>query len=185
MKNVTFKDCWFKDADTPFSFKSIDNVTIDNLYLGGKLIEYDSQVDLTVADSVKNFTFLVNGENIKKNAAPVFENPDNEPFNVKAGETVSFQVNATDPEENNVTLSVVGALPKGASFDAETGAFTWETSDISIIKRNILRTNYHTSALMRAQFRIRFVPAVVISSRTSVSVRKMMYQKHFRQHWQK
>ena len=57
-KNVTFKDCWFKDADTPFSFKNIDNVTIDNLYLGGKLVEYDSQVDLTVADSVKNFTFL-------------------------------------------------------------------------------------------------------------------------------
>ena len=39
-------------------------------------------------------------------------------------------------------------------------------SDISIIKRNILRANYHTSALMRAQFRIRFVPAVVISSLT-------------------
>ena len=75
-KSVTFKDCWFKDADTPFSFKSIDNVTIDNLYLGGKLVEYDSQVDLTVADSVKNFTFLANGENIKKNAAPVFENLD-------------------------------------------------------------------------------------------------------------
>lgn len=128
-KNVTFKECWFKDADTPFSFKNIDNVTIDNLYLGGKLVEYDSQVDLTVADSVKNFTFLANGENIKKNAAPVFEDLDNEPFNVKAGETVSFQVKATDPEEHNVTLSVVSALPKGASFDAETGTFTWETSD--------------------------------------------------------
>ena len=86
---------------------------------------------------MKNFTFLVNGENIKKNAAPVFENPDNEPFNVKAGETVSFQVNATDPEENNVTLSVVGALPKGASFDAETGAFTRETSDSDSGKREI------------------------------------------------
>ena len=65
------------------------------------------------------------------------KNPDNEPFNVKAGETVSFQVNATDPEENNVTLSVVGALPKGASFDAETGAFTWETSDSDSGKREI------------------------------------------------
>ena len=128
-KNVTFKDCWFKDADTPFSFKSIDNVTIDNLYLGGKLIEYDSQVDLTVADSVKNFTFLANGENIKKNAAPVFENLEGEPFNLKAGETVAFQLKATDPEEQNVTLSVVSALPKGASFDAENGTFTWETSD--------------------------------------------------------
>ena len=128
-KNVTFKDCWFKDADTPFSFKNIDNVTIDNLYLGGKLVEYDSQVDLTVADSVKNFTFLANGENIKKNAAPVFENLEGEPFNLKAGETVAFQLKATDPEEQNVTLSVVSALPKGASFDAENGTFTWETSD--------------------------------------------------------
>ena len=128
-KSVTFKDCWFKDSDTPFSFKAIDNVTIDNLYLGGKLVEYDSQVDLTVADSVKNFTFLANGENIKKNAAPVFEDLEGDPFNIKAGETVSFQLKAADPEEQKVTLSVVSALPKGASFDAETGTFTWETSD--------------------------------------------------------
>ena len=136
-KNVTFKDCWFKDADTPFSFKNIDNVTIDNLYLGGKLVEYDSQVDLTVADSVKNFTFLANGENIKKNEAPVFENLDDEPFNVKAGETVSFRLKATDPENDKVTLSAVSALPKGASFDAETGTFTWETSDSDSGRREI------------------------------------------------
>ena len=136
-KNVTFKDCWFKDADTPFSFKNIDNVTIDNLYLGGKLVEYDSQVDLTVADSVKNFTFLANGENIKKNEAPVFENLDDEPFNVKAGEKVSFRLKATDPENDKVTLSAVSALPKGASFDAETGTFTWETSDSDSGRREI------------------------------------------------
>ena len=136
-KNVTFKDCWFKDADTPFSFKNIDNVTIDNLYLGGKLVEYDSQVDLTVADSVKNFTFLANGENIKKNEAPVFENLDDEPFNVKAGETVSFRLKATDPENHKVTLSAVSALPKGASFDTETGTFTWETSDSDSGRREI------------------------------------------------
>ena len=36
---------------------------------------------------------------------------------------------ATDPEEMDVTTSVVSALPKGASFDAETGTFTWNTSD--------------------------------------------------------
>lgn len=65
-KNVTFKDCWFKDADTPFSFKAIDNVTIENLYLGGKLVEYDSQIDLTVADSVKNLTLLANGNETQK-----------------------------------------------------------------------------------------------------------------------
>lgn len=81
------------------------------------------------ADSVKNFTFLANGENIKKNAAPVFEDLEGDPFNIKAGETVSFQLKAADPEEQKVTLSVVSALPKGASFDAETGTFTWETSD--------------------------------------------------------
>ena len=39
-------------------------------------------------------------------------------------------------------------------------------SDISIIECNILRTNYHTSTLMRAQFCTAFVPAVVISSLT-------------------
>ena len=128
-KNVTFKDCWFKDADTPFSFKAIDNVTIENLYLGGKLVEYDSQIDLTVADSVKNLTLLANGKELKKNEAPVFDAPAEDTFEVTAGDTVSFQVKATDPEEMDVTTSVVSALPKGASFDAETGTFTWNTSD--------------------------------------------------------
>ena len=136
-KDVTFKNCWFKDADTPFTFKGIDNVTIENLYLGGKLVEYDSQVDLTVADSVKNFTFLANGENIKKNTAPVFENLDGDPFYVKAGETVSFQLKANDPENQKVTLSAGSALPQGASFDAETGTFTWKTSESDSGQRKI------------------------------------------------
>ena len=55
-------------------------MTIENLYLGGKLVEYDSQIDLTVADSVKNLTLLANGKELKKNEAPVFDAPAEDTF---------------------------------------------------------------------------------------------------------
>ena len=32
-ENITLSNCWFKDADTPLSFKKIKNVTIEDLYL--------------------------------------------------------------------------------------------------------------------------------------------------------
>ena len=43
-EEVTVRDCWFNDADSPLEFRNIKNVTIENLHLGGKLIEYTSQL---------------------------------------------------------------------------------------------------------------------------------------------
>jgi hypothetical protein len=46
---------------------------------------------------------------------------------VKEGELLQFSVTATDPEGDAVTCSVDN-LPVGASFNAETGMFTWVPS---------------------------------------------------------
>ena len=43
------------------------------------------------------------------------------------GELVTFTVSAIDPDGNNFTLSALN-LPSGASFDAQTGVFSWTPS---------------------------------------------------------
>lgn len=48
-------------------------------------------------------------------------------FDVVAGETLTFEVSATDPEEDPIRFSA-GPLPRGAEFDPEQAAFTWTPS---------------------------------------------------------
>jgi hypothetical protein len=56
------------------------------------------------------------------NRPPVFDQLG--PQAVNEYDTVSFRVSATDPDGDAVTI-VPGTLPRGASFDASNGLFTW------------------------------------------------------------
>ncbi|SFD48847.1 Putative Ig domain-containing protein [Paenibacillus catalpae] len=56
------------------------------------------------------------------NQAPIIQKVD--PVAVQAGETASFQVNATDVDQDPITLLASG-LPQGASFDEVSGVFEW------------------------------------------------------------
>lgn len=59
---------------------------------------------------------------VVENLVPVIEPlPD---LTVEEGQTVSFTVVASDPEEDPLTLAA-SDLPSGAAFDADTGAFEW------------------------------------------------------------
>lgn len=46
-------------------------------------------------------------------------------FSVDENRTLTFTVEATDPDEDELTYKTVGDLPSGASFDGETKEFTW------------------------------------------------------------
>ena len=46
---------------------------------------------------------------------------------VLEGESLSFSVSATDAEGDAITF-VASTLPRGASFDAGTGTFTWDNA---------------------------------------------------------
>ena len=50
--------------------------------------------------------------------------PDGAPYTVKVGESLTFTVNATDEQNDTFTISATD-LPRGASFDAESGSFSW------------------------------------------------------------
>lgn len=60
--------------------------------------------------------------NITENRPPVIVVESN--YQVTAGASLNFQVKASDPDNDSVTLSAEG-LPTGATFDVATGTFTW------------------------------------------------------------
>ena len=88
------------------------------------------QVTLTAQDNhgaktTRTLSFTVNDK--VGNSAPVFDAFEDAPYTVKTGESLQFTVSASDADGDAVTLAAEG-LPRGADFDAATGAFTWTPS---------------------------------------------------------
>lgn len=89
-----------------------------------KISESDSHITVpgkSVMVAVPKDTFDEN--HVSKNEPPVIVCDTF--FHVLAGEILSFTVETSDPDGDTVTLQVDG-IPDGASFDADTGVFTWE-----------------------------------------------------------
>lgn len=134
---VTLKNCWFKDADTPVEFRKIKNVLVEDLYVGGKLVEYTSQVNLKLGtgdQAVDHFTFLANGKPVKENKLPVFTAPE-ENIQAYANNPLVFYVKAEDKDQDEVTFGEVDlSAMEGASFDSQTGKFSWTPSEEAVGK---------------------------------------------------
>ena len=58
----------------------------------------------------------------EENLPPEFDPIEQKSVNV--GSTLEFTVNATDPEEDQLTYSAIN-LPNGATFDGQTRTFSW------------------------------------------------------------
>lgn len=127
---VTVENCWFNDPSTSFDFASAKKVTVSDLYLGGELVRYNSQVRMNVASTVKEFIFLADGEPVKDNTLPVFTSPEEAEKTAYVGNPMVFYVKASDSDGDAVTLKAadLSAL-SGAAFDGETGAFSWTPSE--------------------------------------------------------
>lgn len=71
------------------------------------------------------------------NRTPEFDLAD--PKEVNENENLSFTVSASDPDGDNFILSVAN-LPSGATFDAQTGTFSWtptlSQSDVYVVTFN-------------------------------------------------
>ena len=71
----------------------------------------------------QGFTVVVTTE-APSNHAPQISPVD--PVSVKAGQRISVQIIATDPDSDPLTYSIVGAIPSGLQLNA-TGQLTWTT----------------------------------------------------------
>lgn len=77
------------------------------------------------ADSATATTTLAVNAN---NDAPVLNSIGNK--TISGGSTLSFTASASDPENNTLTYSLVNP-PSGATINASTGAFSWNTPVVS------------------------------------------------------
>lgn len=90
------------------------------------------------------------------NTAPVFEGSTVAPI-VTEGNSLAFQVHASDPNDQ-VTYSLVGTVPPGASIDPATGAFLWVPGDNNAITFIVRATD--TDGLFAEQS----IPVVVLNA---------------------
>ncbi len=75
------------------------------------------------------------GFSISEGSTDVFVRPNTAPtlaevetVTVTEGQLAAFVLEGQDADEDPLEYGIEGALPEGASFDAQTGAFSWQTS---------------------------------------------------------
>ncbi len=134
---VTVKNCWFKDPAQEFAFKNIKNLTLQDIYLGGKLVKYTSQMENLVMmdDTIDSKTFTANGENVIENHMPKFTAPE-QALTAYSGSEFTFKLEATDADGDEVKFGSadVSGL-EGAEFDAATGVFRWVPTEAQAGKK--------------------------------------------------
>ncbi|XZE55261.1 putative Ig domain-containing protein [Planctomycetaceae bacterium SH139] len=91
-------------------------------------------VTVTVSDDAMNalrtsstFNVLVNEVNRPPNLQPIND------FAVRPGESVSFTAQASDPDlpANQLSYSLAGEVPPGATLDSQTGSFHWTSNSLA------------------------------------------------------
>lgn len=97
---------------------------VDNtLLMPSTLVSAYSQGIVTLRFSagtyIDNFTIK---SDVPNNHKPILESIGNK--SVNEGQLLQFTVNATDPDNDNLTYSVAN-LPSGATFNAQTRTFSW------------------------------------------------------------
>ena len=130
---VTIDNCWFSNGNIGSALNNIKNLTITNMWMGGKKVTVSNFAKVTT-NNVTNFIY-----DWADNHAPEFTAPTESTYNAKVGETISFNVAATDADNDAITLSAAN-LPEGATFDAATGAFAWTPSASQVGEKEITFT---------------------------------------------
>ena len=133
INTVIIDNCWFSNADDGSKFNNIKNLTITNMYMGGKKVTVSNFAKVTT-NNVTNFIY-----DWADNHVPEFTAPTESSYNAKVGEAIQFTVAATDADQEEVTLSAAN-LPEGAAFDAATGKFTWTPSASQVGTKEITFT---------------------------------------------
>ncbi|MBE6911018.1 MAG: hypothetical protein E7473_00660 [Ruminococcaceae bacterium] len=123
-------------ANASFMVKSVEmkSPTRAVLNLGGITL-IDSYIDDKNTDLGYNYDVAVGKSfemplSYEDNHAPVFDKMSDS-VSANAGSSISLTVNATSQSSETIEYRA-RTLPRGASFDAETGTFTWKPIDSQI-----------------------------------------------------
>lgn len=132
---VTLENCWFSKQSADFQFDNIDTLAVKDLYAGGSLVKYYSQITSDFAEnlakgSIGNLIFTAGEEPVAANRLPVFTQPLDTVL-AYGGAPLVFFVKADDPDLGDaVTFGDADvSQAEGAVFDKETGKFSWTPTE--------------------------------------------------------
>ncbi len=135
IQNVTLKNCWFSNGDAGSYVKNVENLKMENHYVGREKVALSSQAKLVlegIADYQHDWT---------DNQPPVFKLPSASAVTAKTQEELSFKVHAEDEDGETPELAVkAGTLPAGAVFDTATGTFLWTPGEEQVGRHVIVFT---------------------------------------------
>ena len=108
------------------------NITLQSVGVAGdssaldlSVITLSNNTGQPLSYSVSNGTFTINAVN----NPPVLDAIGQK--SVYVNDSLTFQLNASDPDDNPLTYSAVG-LPVGATLNDSTGVFTWIPTDVQV-----------------------------------------------------
>ncbi len=151
IREVVLDGCWFSNPGAQCRVTNTTNLTVKDLYIGGKKVTSTSDLNWSVS----------NVQNVEKdfadNTAPVFTSPQTDSFLVTDGQRLEFDVAATDADGDTVTLQAEG-VPQGASFNQETGHFSWTLTEAEV--GNVYAIEFraqdaHTSTIKTVRIQVR------------------------------
>ncbi|KAB7790352.1 immunoglobulin-like domain-containing protein [Bifidobacterium leontopitheci] len=135
IKNVTVDNVWFSNASAVSNITNIETAKLNDIYIGGKQVQYTNQNKLTVSN-VKNLTYTYTDADgktqpVKTNSLPTFTAPESDVLTAKSNNVLDFKVAATDADEGDSVVVALDetTLPEGAKYDAKTGEFTWKPTE--------------------------------------------------------
>lgn len=131
---VTLENCWFSKQSADFQFDNIENLTVKDLYVGGGLVKYYSQITSDfeanhAKGGISSLTFTAGEEAVVANRLPSFTQPAGT-VQAYGNAPLVFFVKTEDPDlGDKVTLEADLTETPGAVFDPETGKFSWTPSE--------------------------------------------------------
>lgn len=92
-------------------------------------VDYTITKNPDLANNTKNYSDKQDqDENRVANSPPIFDEDILTTLKVEVGNSYQFYLNASDPENQNVTFKAINPLPTDSSLDKITGIFRWTVS---------------------------------------------------------
>lgn len=125
---VQIVDCWFSNAAAGSNLQNIDNLTVTGLHVEGRRVKKLSAAVFQMTDVAQpKLDFDVRGDESFR-----FAGNYQSSYSVRANEEVAFTISAVSANGKStlsVQLADQGTLPKGATFDHDTGIFNWNPTE--------------------------------------------------------
>ncbi|MEY8516946.1 DNRLRE domain-containing protein [Lachnospiraceae bacterium 29-84] len=152
IQEVILDGCWFSNEAAACRVTNTVNLTMKNLYVGGKRVTSTSDMRLDLSNvQHKEFDFA-------ENKAPVFTSPQSDSFLAVDGQTLEFDVTAADENPGDSVTLQAENLPEGASFDPKTGRFSWRLTEAEVGKTYVIAfiaSDPYTSVTKNVQIQVR------------------------------